>query len=545
MRIGIIVDKENSAIDRLAQYTKKSLPWHQINIQPFHPKKYGAKDLRRIQFLMKWADVIDFQYWKSAEVIMSILTGDAMKKPRLLTHHNPYDLRKGAWQLYTAHIVKNNYQLDNINAKAHKIEHAVDFDFYRFNEEYPDRKKITVNMVANRIEGKKGILDVAQATWDLGYNMILVGRPSDGNYLEKIRAFKHIKFYEGVSDEELRDLYYQSDIHVCNSVDGFESGTMPILEAMACGVPVVSRKVGHVPDVSNGKNIAIHHGQPNDIDGLKRVIKELGEDYEARKKMRHEAIQSIRLRNIEMHGHQYDILYNRYRSKQPLVSVVLTTNDDQSTLAKTLPAILAQTYDNIEVIVCDDSAMIPNIQANRFLVDELKLAQTGFRKAIKHFTTAQWQTNNKVMDYDLRDRVPLKTYGLAHARNVGIRESLGEYVMFLDHRIKPEKDAVEGMVNTLLAYPTNTWVYGVKDNNPKGFVENFSMVKRADIIRMGGFSDWIEHYGGMTQDISKRAELNQMRFVRCESKAESVKSSRGKYRYREIRQSKTACYKLY
>jgi hypothetical protein len=46
---------------------------------------------------------------------------------------------------------------------------------------------------------------------------------------------------------ELRTWYNSLDCYVCFSI--CEGGPMPVLEAMACGVPCVSTPVGHVPEV--------------------------------------------------------------------------------------------------------------------------------------------------------------------------------------------------------------------------------------------------------------------------------------------------------
>ncbi|MBU1759384.1 MAG: glycosyltransferase, partial [Bacteroidetes bacterium] len=55
-----------------------------------------------------------------------------------------------------------------------------------------------------------------------------------------------------------------------NSLFDFESGTLPILEAMACGVPVLTRNIGHVPDLFDGKNMVIREGEQNDVEDLKK-----------------------------------------------------------------------------------------------------------------------------------------------------------------------------------------------------------------------------------------------------------------------------------
>lgn len=57
----------------------------------------------------------------------------------------------------------------------------------------------------------------------------------------------------------MRQRYAALDVYLCTSL--LEGGPLPVLEALACGVPVVSTDVGHVPDLiiadgSNGQVVA-------------------------------------------------------------------------------------------------------------------------------------------------------------------------------------------------------------------------------------------------------------------------------------------------
>jgi glycosyltransferase involved in cell wall biosynthesis len=103
----------------------------------------------------------------------------------------------------------------------------------------------------------------------------------------------------------LRDTYYESAVHVCNSVDNFESGTLPVLESMACGVPVLSRKVGHIPDIYNGENLRLLEGQPKDIEGIKKNLRELMEDRDLRLSMRESALKTVSCRSEKKWSQDY------------------------------------------------------------------------------------------------------------------------------------------------------------------------------------------------------------------------------------------------
>jgi glycosyltransferase involved in cell wall biosynthesis len=199
--------------------------------------------------------------------------------------------------------------------------------------------KKTVIMVANRIEGKKGILPVAIAAADAGLKFILVGAISDRDYFFDIMQTGNVEFHEQVSDEELRKLYYRSTIHVCNSVDGFESGTMPILEAMLCGVPVITRKIGHVPELNNGENMVINEADNEDVGHLTDLLSELASDRKRLEDIRQAGWNSAKVRSFERRAYQYQKLYRQVLfPNQTPVSIVVPVYDKPEIIRKTCVA---------------------------------------------------------------------------------------------------------------------------------------------------------------------------------------------------------------
>lgn len=104
-------------------------------------------------------------------------------------------------------------------------------------------------------------------------------------------------------------------------------------------------------------------------------------------------------------------------SDQPLVSIITPLYNAAPFITKTIQSILAQTYDNWELLIVDDASTDngPSIVLNTF----------GNEPRIKFFTN---KTNN----------------GAAHCRNQATIEATGDYIAFLDaddlwHREKLEK----------------------------------------------------------------------------------------------------------
>ncbi len=224
MKILIVIDKKGTAIDRLAQAVKKYSPHLEVEILAVHPKRPDVDSLHKAVELMEWCDVIDIHYWKSGEVLRKNFAKLFDAKPKILFHFNPYDADNQEINDFYDLVVVGNEEIHSRVPYTILIPYGIDLDTFKFNEDYTEEN--VVNMTVSRIEGKKGVREVAQACKELGYKFKLVGRISKPGYMDEVRQVggKSLEFYENVSDEKMLEIYRQSAIHVCNSVDGFESG---------------------------------------------------------------------------------------------------------------------------------------------------------------------------------------------------------------------------------------------------------------------------------------------------------------------------------
>lgn len=85
----------------------------------------------------------------------------------------------------------------------------------------------------------------------------------------------------------------------------------------------------------------------------------------------------------------------------PLVSVIIPTYNRASLLPRAIDSVHAQTYGNVEIVVVDDGS-----------TDHTQAVLDGYRERIRCI-----RTENR---------------GASHARNVGMRASVGRYIAFLD-----------------------------------------------------------------------------------------------------------------
>ena len=150
-------------------------------------------------------------------------------------------------------------------------------------------------------------------------------------------------------------------------------------------------------------------------------------------------------------------------------------------------------------------------------------------------------------------KIPLKYirftrsgYTLAEARNRAIIEAEGLYLVFCDERLKMDKEAVE-VFHLAIENNLKCWVWGTKNGYKKGFVENFSCIRREDFINGGMFNERVDRYGGMTQEIRTRFEKQGFAFLGIDgANAKSTADSKSKWRkLEEIVAMKDLLYKMY
>lgn len=523
-----VVDKDKTALDRLAKGVAKYHDNLDYKVLAVHPKRPDPQQLLDFEREARDADVIDWQYFRTAELLRSIYPWLKDKK-QILTHNNPYSINESDWNDYDLVVANNSKIYEDLGkiteAPLEYVPLTVDTDFWTFNSEWQPNKNVI--MVANRIESKKGILPVAIACAELNLHFVLVGAVSDLNYLQSIMATTgNVEFHEEVSDEDLRDLYHRSTIHVCNSVDNFESGTMPILEAMLCGVPVLTRSVGHVPDLDNGENLVLLEGVSEDVQGIQDRLSEMMADKKRLLELRDRGWQTAKGRSFERRAYMYQKLYRRVLHEQAPVSIVVPIYDRPEVITKCLNAIAEQTYKNIELIVADDNLDL----ANYNLVSE-------FAKYVS-FPVRHIDTSREVKDGDEW----VKDYGLARARNEATIEATGEIMVYCDQRMIMQPNCVEEFVKFVAP---KTWLYGNKGGK-KEFVENLSCIRRQDVIDFGLFSERMTRYGGLSQETRNRLrhQGGRTEYVEGARATPSGKSSNRNRKKQDIIFSKNRLWKM-
>lgn len=489
LKVVAVTDKIDSAIDRMARGMMKYHTNLDYVVCDTHPKRPDAAQLNKFEQEAMNADIIDFAYYRTAEMLINRYPWLADKK-KIVQLHNPYCITESDWNQYDIVVANNKEMYERLgsitNSPVEYIGNTIDTDFWAYNPDWQPSNRVI--MVANRIESKKGILPVAIACGDAGLHLDLVGAVSSPTYLYDIMQTGAVTFHEKISNEELLALYHKAGIYVLNSVDNYESSSNPLLEAMLTGVPVLARKVGIVPELDNGENMIVHEDDPEDVSALTNLLTDMINDKKKLIEMRDKAWSTAKIRSNRRRAYEYQELYRRvlHPDTKP-VSVVVAVCGKPDVTRRNLDAIAKQTYRNIELIVADDGLG----KQNRDIVKEFS--------QFVDFPVRYIQSANLILNQETGQLE--KDYGLARARNLATIEATGQIMVYCDQRMIMEPNCIEEFVANI---KPRYWLFGDKGAKKSTFIENLSAIYRRDIVIAGMFSERCDRYGALSQETRQR-----------------------------------------
>ncbi|WP_424355165.1 glycosyltransferase family 4 protein [Methanobacterium sp. MBAC-LM] len=202
------------------------------------------------------------------------------------------------------------------------IPFGVDIDFYKPLKIPKDKKMFHILAVGYLIERKgfeyliKAVKEVLTQHENVRLTIVGSGPLEEKlkNIIKELKLESNAKIMKNVSDDELLQLYNSSDLFVLPSIVDSQGNTeglgVVLLEAMACGLPVIGSDTGGIPDIIQNDETGLLVPEKN-ILGLSNAILSLIEDEELKDKLAVNGYNKVREKfNWEKIAEDYIKIYN-------------------------------------------------------------------------------------------------------------------------------------------------------------------------------------------------------------------------------------------
>jgi glycosyltransferase involved in cell wall biosynthesis len=117
--------------------------------------------------------------------------------------------------------------------------------------------------------------------------LVLISRPKPGGpterLVERLSIGEHVRFVSGLGDTELAELVGSAEVACVPSL--YEGFSLPTVEAMACGTPLVVSRAGAIPEVVGEDGVCADLVTPGDVGQLATALQALLDDPERRLRM--------------------------------------------------------------------------------------------------------------------------------------------------------------------------------------------------------------------------------------------------------------------
>ena len=123
---------------------------------------------------------------------------------------------------------------------------------------------------------------VAKLRTERDVELVVVGRAKPGgaaaSAIDRLGLSDAVRFLSGLSEPALVDLFGSAEIAVVPSL--YEGFSLPAIEAMACGTPLVATTAGALPEVVGPDGVSALHVPPGDPEALAAAMGRLLDDPE-------------------------------------------------------------------------------------------------------------------------------------------------------------------------------------------------------------------------------------------------------------------------
>ena len=128
---------------------------------------------------------------------------------------------------------------------------------------------------------------VAKVRTERDAELVVIGKPRKesrvGDTIDRLGLHDAAEFVSGVSDERIVELYAEAEVAVVPSL--YEGFSLPAMEAMACGVPLVATTGGALPEVVGTTGETGLLVPPGDVGALATALCEALDDPDLRARL--------------------------------------------------------------------------------------------------------------------------------------------------------------------------------------------------------------------------------------------------------------------
>ena len=160
---------------------------------------------------------------------------------------------------------------------------GVDPDLFRPLSEIPRQpgRILTTASADVAMKGLRYLLEaVAKLRTERPVTLTVIGKPKEGGAaaatIERLGLSDAVEFVSGVSDERIVELYAEAEVAVVPSL--YEGFSLPAIEAMATGIPLVATTGGALPEVAGTDGETAVLVEPGDSEALARGISRVFDD---------------------------------------------------------------------------------------------------------------------------------------------------------------------------------------------------------------------------------------------------------------------------
>jgi glycosyltransferase involved in cell wall biosynthesis len=163
---------------------------------------------------------------------------------------------------------------------------GVDPDLFRPLPHVPRTpgRLITTASADVALKGLSYLLEaMAKLRTERDVTLTIIGKPRPGHSMDLIHSlglFPHIEFVSGVTDERIVELYAEAELAVVPSL--YEGFSLPAIEAMCSGTPLVATDGGALPEVTGVDGDTVFGCKAGDVDSLAAALRRGLDDPDAR-----------------------------------------------------------------------------------------------------------------------------------------------------------------------------------------------------------------------------------------------------------------------